>query len=121
MLGSAGAAELSVLLAPQNRQVGAEQGDDHRRHQQHVQDEESTFERRARELAAEEQEGEPRAEDGNSEHDRVGDAQARAREEVVGQGVAGEAVGDGEEQQRHPDNPIQLSRPPEGAGEEDAA
>ena len=53
-------------------------------------------------------------------HHRVRDAQARARELVVGERVAGEAVGEAEQQQRDADHPVDLARPAERAGEEDA-
>ena len=75
----------------------------------------------ARELAAEQQRRDPRADDRDRQRDRVGDAQTRARQLVVEQRVAGEPVEDGEDQQRHADHPVDLARPAERAGEEHAA
>ena len=73
------------------------------------------------ELAPEEQERDPRADDGHGQGDGVGDPQARARQQVVGQRVAAEAVEDDQHQQGHADDPVQLPGLAEGAGEEDAA
>ena len=58
---------------------------------------------------------------GIGERDRVRDAQAGARQQVVGERVAGEPVEDREHEQRHADDPVELARPAERAGEEDAA
>jgi len=120
-LGASGPAELGVLLTPEDGEVGCQQGDDESRHQQDVEDEQAPFEGGGRELPAEEQERQPRTEDGDAEHDRVGDAQAGPRQEVVGQRVAREPVGDGEQQERDADDPVQLAGAAERAREEDAA
>ena len=63
--------------------------------------------------------GQPLADEREGEDDGLGDAQPGARQQVVGQRVAGEAGGQGEQQQEQPDDPVQLAGPAEGAGEED--
>ena len=72
------------------------------------------------ELAAEEQERGPRADDRDRQGDGVGDPQSRARQEIVGQRVPGEAVEDGEDQEGDAHDPVDLTGPAERAGEEDA-
>ena len=72
----------------------------------------------ARPLAAEDQVRQPLADERDGEDDGVGDAQPGARQQVVGQRVAGEPGGEGEQQQEHADDPVDLARPAEGAGEE---
>ena len=47
--------------------------------------------------------------------------QARTRQQVVRQGVAREPLEHGQEQQRHPDDPVDLTRTAEGPSEENAA
>ena len=119
-LGVSRPCELCVLLTPDDREVCAQQSEDQQRHDEHVHDEQAAERRLGRILAAEEQECEPRAHDGHGQDDRVGDAQPRTREEVVREGVAGEAVCDREQQQRAADEPVDLARLPKRAGEEDA-
>ena len=58
--------------------------------------------------------------EGDREQDRVADAQAGARHQVVGERVADEPVEDGQDQQRDADGPVQLPGLAEGPGEEDA-
>ena len=58
--------------------------------------------------------------EGHREQDRVRDANAGARDQVVGQGVAEEPVGDREYQQRETDGPVEFAGLAEGAGEEHA-
>ena len=116
-----GALELGVLLAPDHGQVGGEQADDQGGDDQHVEDEEAGDELGVGELPAEEQEGQPRAGHGDGQGDRVGHPHAGARQEVVEQGVAEEAVADGEHQQGDADDPVELPGPAEGAGEEHPA
>ena len=60
------------------------------------------------------------ADERDGEDDGVGDPQPGARQQVVGQRVAGEAGGEGEDQQQHADDPVDLARPAERAGEEHA-
>ena len=52
------------------------------------------------------------------QHDRVGDAQAGTRQQVVGQRVAGESFDDAEHEQQQADEPVELARLAERAGEE---
>ena len=74
----------------------------------------------ARELAAEEEEGGPGADQGETLDHAVDDAQAVAREQVVGERVAGEALGHREDEQHEADHPVQLARLAERACEEHA-
>ncbi len=89
-----------------------------RRDQQHVGDVEPADDDVARERPAEDQERHPGADDRDRQHDRVGDPQAGAGEQVVGQRVAGEALDDAEPDQAEADEPVELTRLAERAGEE---
>ena len=73
-----------------------------------------------RELAPEEDGGEPRAQEGDRLRDRVGDTQADARQQIVGQRVPEHAVAQDEQEQPEPDQPVDAARPPVRAGEEHA-
>ena len=61
----------------------------------------------------------PGADHRDGQHDRVGDPQAGAGQRVVGQRVAGEALEEAEQEQRDADDPVELARLAERAGEED--
>ena len=98
-LGAPAARELRVLLPHEHREVGAEQPDDQRGDDEDVDDEEAADDVVARELAAEHEEREPRPEERDRQQHRVRDAQPGAREQVVGEAVAGEPVGEAEQQQ----------------------
>ena len=74
----------------------------------------------AGELAAEQQVRGPGADDRDALDHAVDDAQAVAREQVVGERVAGEALGHREDEQQEADDPVELARLAEGAGEEHA-
>ena len=110
-----------MLLVPEDRQVSGQQDGDQPRDEHDVHHEEARRDRLRRELAAEREKRQPRPEERHRQQHGVGDAQAGARQQVVGEGVAGEAVADGQQQQRHADDPVDLARPAEGAGEEHAA
>ena len=56
----------------------------------------------------------------HGQRDAVGDAQADPGKVVVRQRVAGEAGQRREDEHRHADHPVELARPAERAGEEDA-
>jgi hypothetical protein len=71
-----------------------------------------------RELAAEHEELEVGADHRDRPHHPVGDPQAGARQEIVRQRVAGEALQEGQHQQGEPDEPADLPRSAVGAGEE---
>jgi hypothetical protein len=110
-----------VLLPPEDPEVRAQQSHDRKRDQEDVDDEQPLDDVGRGELSAEGEEGGPRADHRNRESDGVRDAQPGAGEQVVGKGVAGEAVHDGQHEQRHADDPVDLAGLAERAGEEDAA
>ena len=118
---AAGAGELRVLV-DHHQHAGARtsSADQDRGQQQDVQRVEASDDRGAGELAAEEQERGPRADQRDALDHAVDDAQAVAREQVVGKRVAGEALGHREDEQDEADHPVQLTRLAERTGEEDA-
>ena len=74
----------------------------------------------ARELAAEEEERQVRADDRHRQDRALHEADAGAGEQVVGERVAGEAGEHAEDQQQEAEQPVDLARLAERAGEEDA-
>ena len=86
--------------------------------QQDVDGVEARDDRLAGERAAEDAEGEVGADHRGRLHEALHGAQAGAGEQVVGEGVAGEALDDGEQRQHRADDPVELTRLAEGAGEE---
>ncbi len=100
--------------------MSREEPHDQGRHDEHVDHEQARDDVVARELAAEDEECQPRTEDRYRFQHRVRDPQPRTREEVVGEAVPREPVGEPEEQQAQPDRPVDLARTAERAGEEDA-
>ena len=91
--------ELGVLLAHQQAQVGGEQPDQHERDDQDVDDEEARDDDPvAGELPAPQERHQVAADERDRLGDGVADAQARARDQVVGQRVADEALEDGQDQ-----------------------
>ena len=114
------AGELRVLVDHHEHQVKNEQADQDGGQQQDVQRVEATDDRGAGELAAEQQERDPRADQRDALDHAVDDAQTVARQQVVGKGVAGEALGHREDEQDEADHPVQLARFAESTGEEDA-
>src|SRR5581483_1294757 len=113
--------ELRVLLAPDDRQVHADERSERRRHENDVREEEAPDDGVRGKLAPEHQERDPRADDGDRQRNRIRDAQSRPREQVVRHRIAGEPVEDAEQQQRDADDPIDLARTPEGPREVDPA
>ena len=100
--------------------MGAEQAGDGARHEQDVDGVDAGDEPRRGKVAAEQQRGEVRTDQRDRLGDRVGDAQAGARQQVVGQRVAEHAVDQDEAQQAEADHPVEAPRAPVGAGEEHA-
>ena len=98
----------------------AEQAGDGARHEQDVHGVDARDEAGRGEVAAEQQRGELRADQRHGLGDRVGDAQAGARQQVVGQRVAEHAIDADQDEQAQPDDPVQASRTAVGAGEEHA-
>ena len=64
---------------------------------------------------------EPGADERDALHDRVDDPEAGARQQVVGEGVAREALEHDDLPQNQADDPVELTGPAEGPGEEDPA
>ena len=108
-LGLAGAGELGVLLQHQDGQVDPDQGQQQGREQHHVEHEQPRDDVRGRELAPEQEIGDPGADHRDGQGDGVEDAQADAVQQVVGERVAGEALAQGQEQQADADQPVDLA------------
>lgn len=117
---AAGAGELRVLVDDHQHQVHDDQRDHQHRQQQDVQRVEAADDVGARELSAEQEEGGPRADQGEALDHSVDDAETVTREQVVGQRVAGEALGHREDEEDETDHPVQLARLAERTGEEHA-
>jgi hypothetical protein len=66
-------------------------------------------------------EGDPRPDERDGLDDGVHHPEAGARQEVVGQGVAGEALEHDRQQEEQTDDPVEFTGAAEGTGEEDAA
>lgn len=71
------------------------------------------------ELGAEREHAEVGAHHRDRQHDALRDPQARARQQVVRQGIAGETLGERQQEQRHADQPVDLTGAAERAREED--
>ncbi|GAA5770437.1 hypothetical protein Aros01_06964 [Streptosporangium roseum] len=69
-------------------------------------------------FAAEEEEGDPGADQRQGDRHALGDPQTGAGEQVVGEGVAGQALGQGQRQQADADQPVELARLAVRTGEE---
>jgi hypothetical protein len=86
-----------------------------------VQDEQAALDGAgARVLAVPHRGAERAAEERHGERNAVGDRQPHARQQVVGERVAGEALEDPRAEQQHAEHPDDLARLAEGAGEERA-
>ena len=120
-LGAAGPGELGVLLEPDQCQVNPDERQHDSREQQNVNRVQARDDDVAREVAAEQRPVHPRPDDRDAQRDRrESGADARARQQVVGQRVAEEALEHGQDQQQRADHPVGLAWPAERAGEEDA-
>ena len=95
-----------------------EQPDDDQREDQHVDDEQSRDDRGPRVAAPEQEEGDIGADQRDRQHDREQDPDPGARDQVVGQRVTDEPVGQRQDEQRHADRPVELARLAEGPREE---
>ncbi len=102
VLGGTGASLLGVLLAHHDGEVGAQHADQQCRQHHDVEDVQTAEDERARVLATQSQVAEQRTDEGDGQQGGVADAQARARQQVVGQRVAGEAGAEGQQQQDPP-------------------
>jgi hypothetical protein len=120
VLGPPGTRELGVLQLDQHQQVQRDQRQEKCREQEDVDDVEAADDLLADEVAVEHRPVRPRADHGNGQHDRRGDAQTRPREQVIRQRVAGETLEEGQHEQADADEPVRFARTTECAGEEDA-
>ena len=109
-----------MLVDDHQHEVHGEERHEDRGQQQDVQRVEASHDLGAGELAAEQQERGPGADQRDALDHAVDDAQTVAREQVVGQRVPGEALGHREDEQDEADHPVELAGLAEGAGEEDA-
>jgi hypothetical protein len=119
LLGTAGARPLRVLLVEDQDQVSGDQTQDQAGHQQDVQGEQPRDEVVAGEQPAEDEVRHVRADDRDRQDDALHDPQAGAGEQVVRQRVAAEALEQRQHEQREADQPVELARLAERAGEED--
>ena len=120
LVGAAGAGELGVLVDHDQDDVRGEQADEHGRQQQDVHRVEPRNDRLAGEGAAEEQVGDVGPHQRDRADEAFGGADTGAREQVVRQRVAGEAFDDGQHRQDRADDPVELARLAERAGQEHA-
>ena len=74
----------------------------------------------SREFATKQQVGNPCSGAGDGFDHAVDDAKPVTGQQVIGQRVAGEPFGHGEDEEDEPDHPVDFARLAEGAGEEDA-
>jgi hypothetical protein len=114
------ARHLGVLLVPHKEHVRGDQGQQQGRDQQHVDDVQPGDDDVARELPAEQEERQVGADDRDRQQHTLEDPQPGAGQQVVGQRVAEQALGEGQREHRDPDQPVDLARLAVGAGEEDA-
>jgi hypothetical protein len=120
-LAAAGARELGVVVAGDEREVQRDERRHDRREDEDVKDVEPALDRaRTRVLAIPGERADVLSEEGQRQSDAVGDGQAHAREQVVGQRVAGEALEDARAEQEDAEHPDRLARLAEGTGEEGA-
>ena len=94
--------------------------DEQRRQQHHVEDEQAADGELCRKLAAEDQVGDVGPHERDRHHRAITDAHAGARQQVVGQRIAGEPLGERQQDHYHADQPVQFTRPAKGAREKDA-
>ena len=120
VLGASRAGELGVLVHHDHEQVHHDHHENDRRDEQHVHDVETPDDRIPGELAAEHEHRDVGTHHGDGLRDGVRDAQPVSGEHIVRQGVAREAGDDREQEQRGSHDPVQLTGPAEGAGEEHA-
>ena len=106
-------------MRDQQHQVDADQHDDDERRDQHVHRVEGGDDV-AGKLTAEHEERQPGSDDRDAEDDAVNDAQARAGEHVIGQGITGPAADQTQDEDQEDDHPAQAARLSERAGEEHA-
>lgn len=108
------------MRAGDQEQVQRHQHADHDGQQQHVADVKARHECvGSRELAAPYPDGEVRPDERDRHQYRVGDREAHARQQIVHQRVAGEALHQRQRQHRDADVVVDVARGAERAGEED--
>ncbi len=116
--GPAGSRPLSVLQGEHEQDVHGDQAQQQAGDQQDVQGVEPGHDVVPGILAAEGEEAQVRAGDRDRQHDPLGDPQPGARQQVVGERVPGEALQQGQQEQRHAHQPVDFTGAAEGAGEE---
>ncbi len=109
-----------MLVDDEKQQVNTQSRDEDRRQDQDVQHVEPRHDIDARELAAEEEVGDPGPNDRDSLDHSVDDAQSVTGEQVIGERVAGEALCHRKDEQNKTDEPVDLTRLAVCAGEVDA-
>ena len=120
VVGATRPGELRVLLRPHHHEVDGDKSEDQARDQQDVDCVQARDEIGAGELSAEQQERHPCTDHRDRLHDAAGDLQTGAGEQVVGQGVAGEAGTQSHRGEGDADDPVELTGLAESAGEEHA-
>ena len=120
LVGAARAGPLGVLLVDEQHHVRPDEREQQPGDEQHVGDVEPGDDQVAGELAAEEEERHVGAHHRGGLDQPVGDAEPGARQQVVGQRVAGEPLQDAQQQQHAADQPVDLARLAEGSGDEHA-
>ncbi len=116
----AGTRELGVLVVEDQDQVGHQQAHHDAGQQQDVHRVEPRDEVAARELPAEQEHRQVRADDRDGQDGALHEADTGTREQVVRQRVTGEAGEHAEDQQQEAEDPVDLTGLAERAGEEDA-
>lgn len=109
-----------MLVHDHHEEVDDNHQEDERRHQEDVQDVQTADDGRTRELSAEEEERGVRSDDRNGLDHAVDDAQAVAGQQVIGEGVAGEAGSHCQDEQHAAHYPVHFAGLAESAREEDA-
>ena len=120
LVGLARAGELRVLVDDDEHEVDTEHGDEDRRQQQDVQRVQAADDVGPGELAAEQEVRDPDADHRDALDHADDDPQAVAGEQVVGERVAREALGHGEDPEDEAEDPVELTRLAERTREEHA-
>ncbi len=120
LVGAAGTRELRVLVVEDQDQVADHEPEHDARQQQDVDRVEPGDEVGARELPAEQEHRDVRADDRHGQDRALREADTGAGEQVVRERVAGETGEHAQDEQQEAEQPVDLARLAERAGEEDA-
>ena len=107
-----------MLVHDDEHQVDADERDEQSRHDHDVQGVQARHDVDARELASEEEERDVGSHQRQRLQDAVDDSQTVAGEQVIGEGVAGEAGSHAHDDEQNTDDPVELTRATERTGEE---